>query len=97
MTAEGDALRKSGAAADSNFGSHAVGSPAKPCKQKSWIDFRLVDRKGKPVSGMRFRLEDTEGRTFEGTTDSDGCAGEDSIDPGTCTITYLGYDSSKRR
>ena len=33
------ALRKSGAAADSAFAEHSVGSPAKPCKQKSWIRF----------------------------------------------------------
>ena len=95
MSGQGDALRSSGAAADASFGEQLVGSSEKPCKQKSWIDFRLVDRKGKPVRYMKYRLEDTEGRTVEGATDSDGCAGEDSIDPGKCKITFLGFDKSK--
>lgn len=96
MSAQGDALRQSSAAADSAFSEQPVGSVQKQCKPKTWIDFRLVDKKGKPVSYMRYRLQDTEGRTLEGTTDSDGCAGEDGIDPGSCKITFLGFDSSKR-
>ncbi len=90
MSSQGDALRGSGDAADSGFGEQPVGSAEKPCKEKSWIDFRLVDKKGNPIANMRYRLEDTEGRTLEGTTDSDGCAGEDGIDPGSCKITFLG-------
>lgn len=85
-----DQLRTSGAAADTSFSDKPAGSPSKPCKQKSWIDFRLVDADGKPVANMRYRLDDTEGRSIEGVTDADGCAGEDGIDPGSCTITFLG-------
>jgi hypothetical protein len=97
MKGNGEALRTSGDAADSSFSEQPVGSPQKPCKPKTWVDFRLVDPDGKPVSGMRYRLEDSEGRTAEGTTDSDGCAGEEGIDPGSARITFLGMDSSARR
>lgn len=95
MSAKGDALRKSGAAADSTFSEQPAGPVQGPCKPKTWVEFRLVDKKGKPVSSMRYRLQDTEGRTLEGTTDFDGCAGVDGIDPGNCKITFLGFDSSK--
>lgn len=91
MSASGDALRASGAAADSQFADQPVGTPQRKCRPKSWIDFRLLDANGKPVSGMRYRLDDTEGRTVEGVTDFDGCAGEADIDPGNCQITFLGY------
>ncbi len=90
MSEQGNALRTSGDAADSSFSEEPVGGASKPCKKKTWIDFRLVDGDGKPVSGMRYRLRDTEGRSVEGVTDSDGCAGEEGIDPGSCSITFLG-------
>ena len=92
MSAKGDALRNSGNAADARFTQQPVGSTQKKCRPKSWIDFRLLDGNGKAISRMRYRLDDTEGRSVEGVTDFDGCAGEDGIDPGNCQITFLGYE-----
>lgn len=93
MSDNGDALENSGAAADSNFSEGQAGATQPSCSQKSWIDFRLVDANGNPIANVRYQLQDTQGQTQEGTTDSDGCAGEDGIDPGNCSITFLGPDS----
>jgi len=92
MSAQGDSLRSSGAAAESKFANVPVGASQKKCRPKSWIDFRLLDPNGKPIAAMRYRLDDTEGQTLEGVTDFDGCAGESGIDPGNCQITFLGYE-----
>src|SRR5262245_49832825 len=61
-------------------------------KQLTWVEIELVDTAGKPVPGVRYRLELPDGQFQEGTLDQNGRARADDIDPGTCWITFPDHD-----
>jgi len=86
---DADALTKAGKNADADFRTDAPTTTMIPCTSKDWIDFRLVDASGKPMAGVRYRLEPANGESVEGVTDENGCAGHDGLDPGKCSITWL--------
>lgn len=84
------ALRDSGEAADSDFGTQPAGGSITPClAAKTWVDFRVIDSAAEPVPHCRIRVDLPDGRSVEGVTDGDGCFGFDAIDPGMCRITLL--------
>lgn len=61
-------------------------------KQLSWVEIVLVDTSGKPVPGVRYRLELPDGQFQEGNLDENGRARADEIEPGTCWISFPDHD-----
>ena len=62
-------------------------------QKKSWIEIELVDEKNKPVPGEKYRITLPDGTVVaEGTLDTKGFARVDSIDPGTCKVTFPNLD-----
>jgi hypothetical protein len=61
-------------------------------KQLSWVEIQLVDTAGKPVPGIRYRIELPDGQFQDGTLDETGRARADQIEPGTCWISFPDYD-----
>lgn len=73
---------------------HKPKSPTNKDK-KSWVEIKLVDEKGKPVAGERYRVTLPDGNTInEGTTDGNGEAKVTNIDPGNVKITFPRLDKS---
>ena len=93
---EADELTKAGRSADADFRTDPPAATMIPCTSKDWIDFRLVDAGGRPMAGVRYRLDSSDGRSAEGVTDQDGCAGHDGLDPGKCRITWLPPEGAPR-
>jgi hypothetical protein len=63
--------------------------------KKTWIEIRLVNKKGAPVPGAKYRLKLTDGSIEEGTTDDFGSARVTGIDPGTCEVSFLEFDAKE--
>lgn len=61
-------------------------------KEKTWIEIRLVDQDGNPVSGGKYKLKITDGSVREGSLDDDGRVKVSGIDPGTCTLWFPEFD-----
>jgi hypothetical protein len=59
---------------------------------KTWIEIRLVDQDGKPVSHQSYELKLPDGSMRKGTLDEDGRARYDGIDPGNCTVCFPDID-----
>jgi len=70
--------------------------PHEPDKdKKSWIDIKLVDKEGNPISGQKYKVILPDGETAaEGTLDDKGYARVDGLDPGKCKIIFPGLDKS---
>jgi outer membrane protein OmpA-like peptidoglycan-associated protein len=59
-----------------------------PEKEKHWIELQLADQDGKPVVGQPFRVLQGDRLVRQGSTNSEGWAGAEDIDPGTSTIVF---------
>jgi len=94
---DADAMTKAGRSADADFRADPPTATISPCTSKDWIDFRLVDASGKPMPGVGYRLESSDGQSAEGVTDENGCAGHDGLDPGKCRITWLPAEDAHAR
>lgn len=81
---------------DSDDGSDAHKAPKSQEereKKKSWIEIAMVDEKGKPVTGMPYKITLPDGETVaQGTLDEKGLARVDGIEPGSCKITFPTLD-----
>ena len=66
--------------------------PPRPTKTKTWIEVELVDDKGKPMVGERYRIELPDGSREEGKLDSKGRALINNLDPGECQISFPDID-----
>jgi hypothetical protein len=66
-------------------------------KQLTWVEIQLVDMAGKPVPGVRYRIELPDGQFQDGTLDEGGRARADEIEPGTCWISFPDYDEEAIR
>ncbi len=75
-------------------GPAAKGPAAPPREEKTWVGILLVDDSDppEPVAYARYRVELPDGSTREGILDQDGRARIDGIDPGSCKISFPGYD-----
>lgn len=58
----------------------------------AWIEVELLDSQGNPVPGEAYRIETPEGTVAEGTLDDKGFVRLDGIKPGTCKVSFPGYD-----
>ncbi len=68
--------------------------PDKNSDKKSWIELQLVyESNGLPVAGMAYEVKLPDGETVaSGSTDDKGIARVDSIDPGSCQISFPSLD-----
>ncbi len=64
----------------------------KKTEKKDWIEIILVDREGKPMPGVRYRITPPGGNPVEGRLNEHGQAGLYNIDPGNCKITFPDLD-----
>jgi hypothetical protein len=62
--------------------------------ETTWIEIELLDEDDLPIADERYRVEASDGRVFEGTTDHNGRAYVEGVTPGTCKVTFLGIDAS---
>ena len=69
--------------------------PPRPQRDKTWIEVQLVNKKGQPVAGARYRLKVTDGSIREGKLDEKGSVRVPGIDPGMCEVTFLDYDGKE--
>jgi len=92
--------------ADKNFPATPVDAVSSPCgkqppsrppddPQKTWIEYRLVDDKGKAVPGVRYRVKSPDGSMIDGVFDKRGKARIASLDPGNCKIWLLDVDGKE--
>jgi hypothetical protein len=59
-----------------------------PAAEKTWIEIELLDEKGKPVVGERYRIKLTDGSTYHGQLDRMGRARYTGLDPGQCAVWF---------
>ena len=82
-----------GATASGLAGAAPPGAAAKTTgKDKTFIEFKMVDKAGKPVPGLAYKIELPDGVSHTGVLDSEGRARFDGIDPGDCRITFPDLD-----
>jgi hypothetical protein len=67
-------------------------APPPPTKTKTWIEIELVDDKGKPVVGERYRIILPDGSQEEDRLDGHGRARINNLDPGECQISFPDID-----
>jgi type VI secretion system secreted protein VgrG len=78
------------------FNAPSFNPKSKKNKDKThWIGIKLVDKKGKPVAGEKYRVTLPDGTTLaEGTLDEKGEAKVTNIDPGNCKVTFPNLDKN---
>jgi len=81
----GSGSAQSGASAQSDSGGGAA-DPAQD--RKDWLAIELVDKDGKPVPMIRYKVTGPDGAEQTGLTDSDGKASVEGLTPGNCTVTF---------
>src|SRR5215204_2507181 len=65
----------------------------KPKVKKAWIEIILVDMKGKPIPGVRYKITPPAGGApKEGKLDEHGQASYYNIEPGECKVTFPDLD-----
>ena len=80
-----------GAGAESAAPQH---KPAENQDKTSWIELQLVyESNGLPVAGMAYEVTLPDGETVaSGSTDDQGMARVENIDPGSCQISFPKLD-----
>ena len=63
--------------------------PTRLVPEKTFLDFVVVNAKGKALSGRRYKLELPDGQTETGRLGSDGRIERQNIDPGTARFSLL--------
>lgn len=78
---------------DGTDGAAADAGDGEPKKKKTgWIGVRLVDKEGKPVPGVPYRITLPDGSLAEGTLSEKGEVKVEGFDPGSCKITFPTLD-----
>jgi hypothetical protein len=67
----------------------ALGPEAEPI---DWIEIELVDKDGKPVPNVEYRLECDDGRVRTGTTGLSGLVREEGLHGGNCKVSFPGLN-----
>lgn len=68
-----------------------AGSRAAP-RERTWVEIELLDMADQPVAYERYWIRLPDGTVREGALDAMGLAYFDDLDPGQCTIRWLGRD-----
>jgi hypothetical protein len=63
-----------------------------PAQTKTWIEVVLVDDRGAPVPGARYRITLPNGQRREGNLNEQGLARLDGIEPGICDVEFPNID-----
>ena len=64
------------------------GDGVQPCEKKHWIKIRVVDEDGKPLTGIKLKVELTDGTTSEILSDGKGRFDtKKTLPPGNCKIS----------
>lgn len=58
-------------------------------RERSFIDVRVVDRRGRPLAGYKYKLEYPDGRVETGVLDGGARLFRSELDPGTGRLTLL--------
>jgi type VI secretion system secreted protein VgrG len=61
-------------------------------EKTSWIEIELVDEEDQPVAGEKYEITLPDGRVAKGTTDQNGLARIEGIDPGNCQVSFPKLD-----
>lgn len=61
-------------------------------EKMAWIEIELLDAQGNPVPGEQYRVEMSDQTVAEGTLDAKGFVRLEQIKPGTCKVSFPGYD-----
>lgn len=92
----GGGAGSSGAASAKVSAKNAVaGSPEATTKEKHWIEYKLVDKAGNPVSGVDYKLTDTESRDSYSKVKTDGRITRDSLKEGDATLILKNLFNAK--
>jgi hypothetical protein len=73
----------------------AAEQPPPSEKKKTWVEVELVDQDGDPVPDVQYRVELPDGTTKTGKLGANGRARVSDIDPGTCKVSFPGFDASE--
>jgi uncharacterized Zn-binding protein involved in type VI secretion len=82
----GGAGSSGAAAAKASAKSAVAGSPEASTKEKNWIEFKLVDKAGNTVSGVDYKLTDTENKDSYSKVKSDGRITRDALKDGDASL-----------
>lgn len=66
----------------------AVAAAEETATELTWIQVRLLDEAGTPMTGTKYRIEPRDGGPREGTLDANGEARVDGIEPGSCKVSF---------
>ncbi len=72
--------------------SSGQGAAAASDQKKVWIEIKLVDQDGSSVPNEPYTIELPDGTVSAGSTDGEGVARVDGIDPGNCTVKFPSLD-----
>ena len=72
--------------------SQSSGASSPSDQPKQWIEIQLFDEESQPVAGENYQITLSDGSVASGTTDGNGLARVDGIDPGSCQITFPNRD-----
>ena len=67
-------------------------SAARSAVERTWVELELLDMADQPVPHERYWIKLPDGTVREGALDALGLAFFDDLDPGQCTIRWLGRD-----
>ncbi len=82
----GGAGSSGAAAAKASAKSAVAGSPEASTKEKNWIEFKLVDKAGNTVSGVDYKLTDTEKKDSYSKVKTDGRITRDALKEGNAEL-----------
>ncbi len=82
----GGAGSSGSAAAKASAKSAVAGSPEASTKEKNWIEFKLVDKAGNTVSGVDYKLTDTDKKDSYSKVKTDGRITRDALKDGEASL-----------
>ena len=71
------------------------GNKESTTKLEHWIEFEFVDKAGNPVSGVNYKLNDTESKDSESVLRTDGRIRRDSIKQGQAKVQLFNVSNAK--